>query len=448
MVGTLVALVLLVAGSSGASPTSGTASATGTSGSAPRSASAPASTPASTPASAPAAAPAAALSTASTSVPTPPLQLTRVGFPGKPSALIALSSRTWVVAVDHQLFRTTDGGAIWQPLLGHCAKSQRAGSPCGNTVTGFAALGPTLVAVAAGLADVWRSGDGGRTWHQVLLPAPVVDGPWSAEGRLWLATQPGSSTTHPLRTPVSIEASAGGQRWSVLGRVPPEQGGYVNFAGVQVLGDGEWSAGYWDGDCTIPAGLAFSTDEGRSWKTVPSPSPHGEVLGALGRRLLFAVPPCIVTAPPVLQGLFESSDAGSSWQAARLVAGSGPLLPGEVHMRTLQGEASRSQPSQGSAASGSGTEVSVDAIATAGARSAVAVGGYGTYRYSPGGFVQPASMRTLVLVTSDGGATWRLDSLPSGPELDVVSCASPRFCIAGSSTSTVGVVLVPGAGKT
>ena len=359
-----------------------------------------------------------------------------VSLPEPASALLMVSDRVALAAgtVARQAgswWRSTDGGRTWTALNAHCAELQGATAgflPC--QVSQMAAL-PAGVALARGDPGLglWRSTDEGLRWQREAFQGSLVEaGPWAVGPTAYLLVEAARANGQPVPAATSFSLLASndaGMTWHKLLSVPRDDPANA-AAGLEqffVLGPQHFAELYRAGDCSLPAELRVSTDDGRTWAAVPL----GQLLvpGALAEaspaRLVLGASFCGSAAPHYGEGLFTHR-AGSvgHWTAAQVPAG----------YRDLYGTATTSRfPAHAPAVK----PFSIAALAFPGGQQGVAVGSAvlaGTNR-SGDLAASPTTSATedLIFVSSDAGNTWLDESLP-GAGLNVLSCAGPGHCLA------------------
>jgi len=198
--------------------------------------------------------------------------------PRSPSTLYAATFR--------QLAKSSDGGVSWVTLS--------AGSGEFSALAIDPARPATIYAVRFfGSLSLLRSDDSGATWAErdaglplasanVGVPVQLGVDPTTVPSTLYAAFEIGN-------TPATFRSTDSGDSWH-----PAGPGGYPLAAGQGV----------------VYAGASKSTDGGATW--VPAAAAPGQA------NVLAAVPgsATAVYAGTALQGVWKSSDAAASWQAA------------------------------------------------------------------------------------------------------------------------------------
>jgi photosystem II stability/assembly factor-like uncharacterized protein len=309
-----------------------------------------------------------------------------------PLSLIACDAPGDCLAVSEDgVLRTVDGGGSWSSTSGAGTAFPASGMAC-PTPTSCVAVGGMAPGDGNPTATITVTADGGATWAEVPLPTYPQDA--SSSGALQ-AISCGSTTTctavgggiGPRGGPgvgVIFTTTNGGSTWRAHG-APPGMGG---LAGVSCSGPL---------DCVVNgtdplAGTAMSaatTDGGALWSS-------RVVRAGIGGLEALA---CPSTHSCVAVGSVSSStyalrslDGGRSWTAQA-------IPPGVVGLSAVScGSTSR----------------------------CVAVG----FQQAPGS-VDSGQLEGVIVGTTDGGATWSKDTLPSGVgNLSGVSCASATQCLA------------------
>ena len=359
--------------------------------------------------------------------------------PAAGPALIARGGSTWLALGQHTAWTSPDG-KVWQPAPGVPEAAGDKVLGLAGTGTGFVAVGehtgsqpgpvvwtsadgrawlresaPALgltarggqvtalrwvaarggVILAAGritaarrhrpVAGLWRSTDGGHTWHRVTLPATHGATNWLAglatNGSTFLAVRPGRA--RPGRPDAVAYLSVRGSRWVYAGKLTPHRRTPMRV--TDVAGS---SHGFAVAAVTRSGQLAFLRARGRRWRQIADPG-----RGVAG---LTAVPGGKV-----------------------VVAGNGRLGPGAAGVRPhllLTAVGGRRQVGRSALTAAGTPDITVNALASAG-RAQVAVGAADGApavwlasaggRWAPAGLRLPGSWRSGALLSVvRGGSGW------------------------------------------
>jgi photosystem II stability/assembly factor-like uncharacterized protein len=237
-----------------------------------------------------------------------------------------IDARHAVVAVDEgaaagsqgqALYASSDGGRTWR-FVSRTQQTGRSGAlPFGCDKNGFAFATPTRGLAggvcAGGAAFLYRTGDGGRTWHRVALPGlsacqcdvsprffspkagAIVAAGFTTEGRplvhtYW--TDDGGADWRPSPLPVGRASTA------------------VSSASASTL----WLVGTPPGRIRSPFTRLVRTDDaGRSWHASSLPfDADGFQLDALDAATAYAVSPLVGRT-----SVLRTVDGGRTWQTIR-----------------------------------------------------------------------------------------------------------------------------------
>ena len=361
-----------------------------------------------------------------------------VSLPEPASALLMISDQVVLAAGTKSRetgswWRSIDGGRTWTALNAHCAAMQAATPnflPCQVSQMAVLPGGTALARGDPGLG-LWRSTDEGLKWQrQPFKESLLKGGPWAAGAVAYLLVEAAGADGQPLPSATSLSLLAStdaGKTWHQVLTVPKASpaDGAARLRRFFVLGPQHFAELYQAGDCSLPADLRVSTDSGRTWsELVPGPLlVPGALAQASPARLVLGASFCASAAPYYGQGLFTHGPGPSGpWAAAKLPAG----------YRDLYGLGPTSRfPASATAAQA----FSVAALAFPGGPEGAAVGSASATITNASGdlAVNPTTMASedLIFVTSDGGKSWRDESLP-GSGLSVLSCAGPGHCLAAS----------------
>jgi photosystem II stability/assembly factor-like uncharacterized protein len=269
--------------------------------------------------------------------------------------------------------RTLDGGRTWRFDSGVIPGGNR-GEALGRVQFRDSLNG----CVTADHGGILLTDDGGRSWR----PARVSG---AQGGRLFDIRFLDASHGWAAGTSI-VHTDDAGESWQLLIRGTSENG-YLNADALQFTDESRgWLASH-------DSGLMRSTDGGRSWEPVPLPIRAGE------HPILWDVSfsdPDHGWVAGERGGIFHTRDGGASWElqqrgvpVVRVIPRGEPRRPREV-VPELETEPD---------------PLSVSAIAFADSARGWAVGYYADVAES------------VVLGTSDGGATWRVEHTQAGERL-------------------------------
>lgn len=353
--------------------------------------------------------------------------------PGTPTALLMASDQLAIAAgADGAMWRSTDGGRTWTTVTAHCAQLRMVTPdfpPC--EIHDMAALRGGVL-LAGGRLGVWRSDDGGLQWHRDAMTGYVVQGgPWAAGATALVLVEPAGpgGQAEAGSTDLTLLASTdGAHSWHELLAVPrryPAPGAAsALFDEYFVLGPGRMAVLYGTGDCSLPSYLRLTKDGGTSWSSITVPPLLAPAVVAQASRSRIAVGSrfCGSGAPFYGQGIFtHAAAAGGTWAPVGLPSG-------YYNLDGLgsSGRYPRSAPAveafsvAGLAFPGMGEAVAV------GAAVPTALDSQGNPDATPAG---PGS-QGMLLVSSDGGATFADASVPGLSSLELLSCADAGHCLA------------------
>jgi photosystem II stability/assembly factor-like uncharacterized protein len=297
-----------------------------------------------------------------------------------------------------ELFTTSDGGGHWR-LLSRTVK-HGAGLPWIGFADGLAFPASGVGYLSADRAGIYRTPDGGHSWHTVLFS----DDTYTVEDTSWIDANTGYVL---LFNSGLVRTEDGGRHWRQLYPPPPGRPtGPVLFSSV-TDGVGAGSPGL----LGRPGAIVATRDGGRTW------SERGMLPRAASQQLVSSFAStlwALATSPSQANGdvrLFRSVDQGRDWRLIKTLhnahyaslsfpsASVGFLAAGNGRLyRSRNGGRSWSVTSQLSGVSALGFLTPQLGFALAG---------------SPG---TPASLMT----TRDGGSSWHT----AGPELPGVRAIS------------------------
>ncbi len=227
----------------------------------------------------------------------------------------------WDVVSGEGLFRSTDGGATWQPA--GLADSRHIGKiwvdPRNADVAVVAALGHLFG--PGGERGLFRTEDGGKSWVQVLYRdadtgAVEIAGDPTHPERLYAALwqvrrHPWMDYFQPTQGPGSgVYSSAdGGRTWSAAGRSGWPEGDLGRIALAVVPGSG--GRGVWA--AVSGKGLFGSSDGGATWSLL---NPNGGLAGSYIANLT-PDPRDPATLWAMGRGILKSADGGKSFVVAK-----------------------------------------------------------------------------------------------------------------------------------
>ncbi len=365
-------------------------------------------------------------------------------LPGTPSALLMVSDRVALAAGrSGTMWRSTNGGHTWTTLSAHCAALAMVSEkfpPC--DISHMAALTGGVL-LAGGPLGLWRSIDQGLAWQRETFPGRLVEeGPWSAGSIALVLVEPATPSGTPRSGAGSstlLASSDGGRIWRGLLAVPrrdPDPGSQAAlFDQLFVLGSGHLAELYQVGDCSRPADLRVSADNGKHWRSVPV-GPRiavSTLTSAKGSRLVLGSAFCGAAAPLYGQGIFARPlSRGASWSAVQLPAGYLEL-----------GLASKGS----FPASSTVHAFSIGALVFTASSQGIAVGSQLTTVTDSSGVlgVEPPLLGSqLIFESRDGGLIWSQLPAPGAYPLTMLSCADATHCLAAGSASDELVLLSPG----
>ncbi len=369
-----------------------------------------------------------------------------VSLPGTPSALLMVSDKVALAAGSGgDMWRSSDGGHRWNVVTAHCAELQMVTASYPPCDIEKMALLPGGVVLAGGPLGVWRSVDEGLHWQRQSFPASVVTGgPWTAGSTALVLLAPAESSGVPAPTASSLTLLASsdrGRTWhkllTVSRRDPDRRAQAAFFDQLFVLGRGRLAELYQVGDCSLPADLRLSTDDGRQWRSIAvGPLILPSALSQAGSsRLILASAFCGSAAPAYGQGIFGRPVTSSrSWSALGMPAG----------YAELGGSGASRFP-----ASSQVVLFSIAALVFPTGSEGIAVGSQmATFTNSsgePAGEPSPSGQE-LIFASHDGGSTWSDVPAPGGYALSMLSCADATHCLAAGTASDDLVLLSPPRG--
>jgi len=324
--------------------------------------------------------------------------------------VIAISSNEAIAVSDAQVLRTTDGGNTWEDI-----------SPSDHPqVDGVFFLDGShgwLASDVGGTLDVYVTTDGGSTWIHSSLAGSYSDGDGGASWDFlteltgWLAVRLPSSAA--FARDVIYRTTDGGTSWDMFGVAPLD--GPIAFVSE--------TSGWGTGGAEASA-LYQTVDEGKSWGEQSLPRPNGYS----GEDASFGTPVFFDTSTGVLEEFLTGSqqaavdvltthDAGNNWVTSTPLGLSGDLAAGAIPPLSAL-------PDRIAIATDDGLAISTDQgaswttlspnISLSGARQLDFVtdadGWLLTASSSCAGFKTDCTTSTVVYHTSDGGATWTVES--------------------------------------
>lgn len=200
-----------------------------------------------------------------------------------------------------ELFTTSDGGGDWR-LLSRTVK-HGAGLPWIGFADGLAFPAAAVGYLSADRAGIYRTSDGGNSWHTVLFS----DDTYTVEDAAWIDANTGYAL---LFNSGLVRTANGGRNWQQLYPSPPglPTGPVLFSSATDGVGVGT------PGLLGTPGAIVATRDGGRHWsETGTLPKAASQQLVRSTAATLWA----LATSPTYANGdvrLFRSVDRGHSWQ--------------------------------------------------------------------------------------------------------------------------------------
>ena len=336
------------------------------------------------------------------------------------------------------VFATVDGGASWQP------QTVPAGTPCGLTAVAFSDASHGWVMGDGGI--VLLTSDGGATWtRQTVRPATNLPDTVCADGHGWAIGENGAIfTSTDLGASWGAHALPAGTRLTGVAFPDATHGWAV---GDFQAGDREfWTSDSWD-DVDRSASVIMTTSSGgASWRLQASPTgvrglesvafadaAHGWAVG-------YTYDPAEDGSGTYRAAIVATSDGGATWSTQTVPSGVDTLRDVDF-VDALHGWAV----GYSTAADGATINGAVVATSDGGATWKRQTVPSGTDWLSSVDFADLSHGWAVVrgtdaiLTTSDGGATWALKNAPTGglPQyLYGVAFADPQHGLVVGITET------------
>jgi photosystem II stability/assembly factor-like uncharacterized protein len=283
---------------------------------------------------------------------------TRVG-PLPPGTLVPLANLADVVFINDTvgfglalhgettvLATSDDAGTTWRVVNDSLPAQVPAQVEFADATHGYLWGGPPT---AQGVAPLWVTSDGGRTWVQAPV-GPVVSDVSAIGSNVWavVGTCPISSLPVMAACSATVDVSLNdGATWQPttsppvseepglsvadqdleLARITPLHAYVLSFAPARVGGGA--SAGR----------LGYTPDGGQTWQTRPDPCPtyfdFGEEIAASGTDDLWMVCASQPSSGSQAKALYRSSDGGLGWTLT--AAANAPVLSGNVSLPAAGG---------------------------------------------------------------------------------------------------------------
>ena len=232
---------------------------------------------------------------------------------------------------DGGVWRTTDAGLTWQPLMQHAGSISVGALAIAASDPEVIYVGTGQVATRYDVVDgdgMYRSADGGQTWTHIGLEDT------RHIGRIWIDPHNPdvllvAALGHyfgPNAERGVFRTTDGGRHWQKVLFVDDDTGAVdlaADDADPDVIFAATWQArqypwlAYYKSQSGPGSGIWKSTDAGRTWTRL---SGHGLPAGPLGRIGLAVAPGtsdqrvyAIVDAAKA-RGLYRSDDGGANWQ--------------------------------------------------------------------------------------------------------------------------------------
>ena len=253
---------------------------------------------------------------------------------------LALHGETTVLAT------SDDAGTTWRVVNNSLPAQVPAQFEFADATHGYLWGGPPT---AQGVAPLWVTSNGGRTWVQAPV-GPVVSDVSAIGSNVWavVGTCPISSLPVTAACPATVDVSLNdGTTWHTttdppvseepglsvadqdleLARITPLRAYVLSFAPARVGGGP--SAGR----------LGYTPDGGQSWQTRPDPCPtyfdFGEEMAASGTDDLWMVCASQPSSGSQAKAVYRSSDGGQQWTLT--AAANAPVLSGNVSLPAAGG---------------------------------------------------------------------------------------------------------------
>jgi photosystem II stability/assembly factor-like uncharacterized protein len=231
---------------------------------------------------------------------------------------------------DGGVWKTTDAGLTWQPLLQHAGSISVGALAIAPSNPNIIYVGTGQVATRYDVVEgdgMYRSADGGKIWKHIGLDDTLHI------GRIWIDPHNPNvilvaALGHyfgPNAERGVFRSADGGQHWSKVLFVNDDTGAVdlaADDAYPNVIFAATWQArqypwlSYYKPEAGPGSGIWKSTDEGKTWTRLNG---HGLPPGPLGRIGLAVAPGTqarrvyAVIDAPKHRGLYRSDDGGADW---------------------------------------------------------------------------------------------------------------------------------------
>lgn len=167
------------------------------------------------------------------------------------------------------LYATVDAGLTWRPLRapgGAIGAIDRVTPEIGYVES---RTGNACSYLACGVTSLWRTQDGGGTWHRLSVPGLQLKTVAGEGGALLLADGYRCPGPHAACQAVVVRSADGGRTWSTV-LTPPGDNYQANSDGfgLSIAGDTAWFVAPIPGGGSMASGIGAlyrSRDGGRTW---------------------------------------------------------------------------------------------------------------------------------------------------------------------------------------
>ncbi len=242
------------------------------------------------------------------------------------------SEEIWAFGYN-SILHTANGGIRWQTLAAPPGPGAISDVAFGSPMVGYAVKGD----ITSGPTHVWKTINGGRTWHASTTPAGTSELAWCDPLDGFLLTGAGElyGTTN------------GGQTWRMTAKLPKEQGEYP--AAGRLIADGPrdaWLLLFGGAGMSQGSYAVFHTTNGINWRPVlgvstagagpapggasnapagPGSSPGG--LAVVNSRIAYMSGGCEACGFGTVQ-VDGTANGGRSWSHGSVIFGAGASVYG------------------------------------------------------------------------------------------------------------------------